>query len=1090
MLTAFTAQPLVELRQRDKSKIEAILAYGKNVDLLLRTGSKLTRAGDRLLVGLNTGSLRIYRVNESQQPQDSQESQNPPLQPTPSSRTDDTSESQDPAPPAPKQRAVDLLREEEKFSKKPVQQLAIVKEANILISLSDSYVSLYDLQSYALQDRLEKTRGATLFAAASNIVKDATTGIPSIVSRLAVAVKRKVLLWTWHDGETTSEAEEFTLVATVKSLTWATGTKIVVGLDPGFVMVDIESANVSDINKPGGLEEEGGSIAPVKFGAVSSTGMGYMGMGSWVPKPMATKLGESELLLAKDVNTMFIDPNGKPIDKRQVPWVNAPEAIGYSYPYMLALQPPAKGVLEIRNPDTLSMLQSISLPAANFMHVPQPNISLAHAGKGFLVASDRIIWRMTALKYEAQIEALLAQSLFDEAISLVSMLEETLLLDKDTKLREIKMQKAQDLFDQRKYRASLELFSDAAAPPKRVIQQYPQLIAGDLSMVKQPDDDAENGGDDQNKKEPSLDGKKSPPMSPHLSPRKTMLGRLRAGTVESDAASVKSSKTDNADGASIKGKNVDEKLEGKDLLLAVNELCAFLAQTRVKLQKIMHPNGTLKTPLPINPPRDFKPDFHNLIVLEDGEEDVDWHKKLIEVATLVDTTLFRAYMLARPGLAGSLFRLDNFCDPLVIKEKLYETGRYADLIDFLHGKRLHREALELLEKFGKDTENEAISPNLRGPQRTVAYLQQLPPEQIQLILEYGEWPLRLNPNLGMEVFLADTENAETLPRDEVLEYLIKIDTNLAMKYLEHIINELNEMTPEFHQKLIDFYLEKLKSKETDAEKGGFESTGARNEMRLKLEELLQSSAQYNRMKAFRQLPTDGVFRPLTVVSTLLTHSDPDFYESRAIVLSKMGQHKQALQIYVFQVKDYDKAEEYCNQTYLATQDSQATLPAVPVSDSKDDTPSIYHTLLALYLNPPPPNEPNLKPALALLSNHGARLPASQTLALIPPDLKIATLESYFTGRIRTANTAMTEDRIAARLRAVQRARVEETLLEERNRRVEVGEDRLCGVCMKRFGGSAVRVYPDGRVVHYGCFQRSSGSAAGRDWGRTTSGLWS
>lgn len=40
--------------------------------------------------------------------------------------------------------------------------------------------------------------------------------------------------------------------------------------------------------------------------------------------------------------------------------------------------------------------------------------------------------------------------------------------------------------------------------------------------------------------------------------------------------------------------------------------------------------------------------------------------------------------------------------------------------------------------------------------------------------------------------------------------------------------------------------------------------------------------------------------------------DPDFFESRAIVLSKMGQHKQALQIYVFQLKDYDKAEEYAS----------------------------------------------------------------------------------------------------------------------------------------------------------------------------------
>jgi hypothetical protein len=38
-------------------------------------------------------------------------------------------------------------------------------------------------------------------------------------------------------------------------------------------------------------------------------------------------------------------------------------------------------------------------------------------------------------------------------------------------------------------------------------------------------------------------------------------------------------------------------------------------------------------------------------------------------------------------------------------------------------------------------------------------------------------------------------------------------------------------------------------------------------------------------------------------------TDPDYYESRAIVLSKMGQHKQALAIYVFQLQDYQKAEE-------------------------------------------------------------------------------------------------------------------------------------------------------------------------------------
>jgi hypothetical protein len=41
-----------------------------------------------------------------------------------------------------------------------------------------------------------------------------------------------------------------------------------------------------------------------------------------------------------------------------------------------------------------------------------------------------------------------------------------------------------------------------------------------------------------------------------------------------------------------------------------------------------------------------------------------------------------------------------------------------------------------------------------------------------------------------------------------------------------------------------------------------------------------------------------------------SHLDPNFYEAQAVVLSNMGQHKQALEIYVFKIKDFEKAEEY------------------------------------------------------------------------------------------------------------------------------------------------------------------------------------
>lgn len=40
------------------------------------------------------------------------------------------------------------------------------------------------------------------------------------------------------------------------------------------------------------------------------------------------------------------------------------------------------------------------------------------------------------------------------------------------------------------------------------------------------------------------------------------------------------------------------------------------------------------------------------------------------------------------------------------------------------------------------------------------------------------------------------------------------------------------------------------------------------------------------------------------------YADPEFYEAQAVVLSNMGQHKQALEIYVFKIRDFEKAEEY------------------------------------------------------------------------------------------------------------------------------------------------------------------------------------
>ncbi len=190
-----------------------------------------------------------------------------------------------------------------------------------------------------------------------------------------------------------------------------------------------------------------------------------------------------------------------------------------------------------------------------------------------------------------------------------------------------------------------------------------------------------------------------------------------------------------------------------------------------------------------------------------------------------------------------------------------------------------------------------------------------------------------------------------------------------------------------------------------------------------------------------------------------------------------------------------------------TQESAVSSPlqsrrgSLPSADQDDAVPSIYHTLLSLYLTPPPPNTPNWPPALELLSKHGSRLPASSTLSLIPSTLPVAELESYFRGRIRAANSIVNEARVVAGLRKSEVVSAQAALLlgDEtpdgkggRNRRVVVSEERVCGVCHKRLGGSVIAVLPDNEVVHYGCLNRASGRQGGGKeairagtWGRSS-----
>ncbi|KAH7025221.1 uncharacterized protein B0I36DRAFT_353364 [Microdochium trichocladiopsis] len=123
------------------------------------------RHGDRVLVGLNTGALRIYRLNELP-PQNCTALAPPATESSgeaPSADTNGKSRPSSGGQPTPKPavKPTDLLREVEKFSTRAIEQLAIIKEANTLVSLSNYHVSLHDLQSYEPIGTLACTKNAS-----------------------------------------------------------------------------------------------------------------------------------------------------------------------------------------------------------------------------------------------------------------------------------------------------------------------------------------------------------------------------------------------------------------------------------------------------------------------------------------------------------------------------------------------------------------------------------------------------------------------------------------------------------------------------------------------------------------------------------------------------------------------------------------------------------------------------------------------------------------------------------------------------------------------------------------------------------------
>lgn len=316
-------------------------------------------------------------------------------------------------------------------------------------------------------------------------------------------------------------------------------------------------------------------------------------------------------------------------------------------------------------------------------------------------------------------------------------------------------------------------------------------------------------------------------------------------------------------------------LDSFELKSALTALIDYLLQIRRKLSSLHSLNSSL---------------------------DDEGKRKRHQLWQIVDTTLVKCYLQTSDALVASLLRLpDNQCHLEETEKALNKYSKFNELIILYHNKKLHKKALEMLREQSK-------RPNspFSGHERTVHYLQQLGPEYIDLILQFSEWIVRQYPDDGFRIFTEDvSEETERLPRDKVLSFLERINPDLAIPYLEHVIHVWKDSTATFHNKLIHKYKEMV-AKLLVPYVGALGSArpalaghepGNLGEFRKKLLHFLVSSDSYSTELLPGHLIQDGLWDEL------------------AIVMGKMGDHQEALSIYVNKLQDLKKAEDYCERVY-------------------------------------------------------------------------------------------------------------------------------------------------------------------------------
>uniref|UniRef100_A0A672NIM7 Vam6/Vps39-like protein n=1 Tax=Sinocyclocheilus grahami TaxID=75366 RepID=A0A672NIM7_SINGR len=327
---------------------------------------------------------------------------------------------------------VTLEKSNKNFSKK-IQQLFVVSQYKILVSLLENNIHVHDLLTFQQITVVSKARGATLFACD---LQQSSSGEAKL--RMCVAVKRKIQLYYWKDRDFHELQGDFAAPDIPKSMAWCENS-ICVGFKRDYYLIRMDGRGTVKELFPTGKQLE----------------------------PLVAPLADGKVAVGQDDLTVVLNEEGVCTQKCALNWTDIPVAMEHQPPYIIAVLP---RYVEIRTLEPRLLVQSVELQRPRFITSAGSNV--------VYVASNHFVWRLVPISIASQIRQLLQDKQFELALQLAKMKDDSD-ADKRQQIHHIQNLFAFNLYCQKRFDDSMQVFAKLGTDPTHVIGLYPDLLPSD-----------------------------------------------------------------------------------------------------------------------------------------------------------------------------------------------------------------------------------------------------------------------------------------------------------------------------------------------------------------------------------------------------------------------------------------------------------------------------------------------------------------------------------------------------------------------------------------------------------------------------------